>query len=252
MGETVGGTRPDAGTPPALPTVAEVVRRVDLATPFVSVVTSSTGPTVRLEDVAAHVAAGSDPFAPWRAELHRRQEAAAGRPVPPHVPAAFVLQWWCEVVATPLAGAAATGPWVLSPAPTAPAAPVADGRSTAAAGLGFELAPALHPARVVVEAERWEVRPEPDRERREAVARELYVEIASPVVAAFAPEVRMGSRQRWGVVHDTWVTAWRRAAGAQGEDVGREPWRRSCCFVFLLPGAHECAACPRRQPPRGR
>jgi hypothetical protein len=246
VGGTVDGTRPDAGTPPAVPTVAEVVRRVDGATPFVSVVTSSPGPTVRLDEVAAHVAAGSDPFAPWRGELNRRQEASAGRPVPPHVPAAFVLQWWCEVVATPLAGAVATGPWVLSPAP------VAAGRETASVGLGFELAPALHPARVVVDADRWEVRPEPDRAHREAVARELYVEIASPVVAAFAPEVRMGSRQRWGVLHDTWGTAVRRAVGAAGGQVGPEPWRRSCCFVYLLPGAHECAACPRRQPPRGR
>ena len=45
-----------------------------------------------------------------------------------HVPAAFVLQWWCEVVATPIAYAAELGPWVLVPDP---------------GGLGFELAPGL-------------------------------------------------------------------------------------------------------------
>ena len=43
--------------------------------------------------------------------------------------AAFVLQWWCEVVATPLAYAAELASVVLDPSPT---------------GLGFELAPGLY------------------------------------------------------------------------------------------------------------
>ena len=65
------------------------------------------------------------------------------------------------------------------------------------------------------------------------------------IVTAYAPDVRMGSRQRWGVVEDMWDTAVRLARGAAGESVGAEPTRVSCCFIYAIPGMRECAACPR-------
>ena len=61
----------------------------------------------------------------------------------------------------------------------------------------------------------------------------------------FAPDVVMGSRQRWGVVDDVWRTAVRLADGAAGVAVGPAPQRTSCCFIYVLPGMRECASCPR-------
>ena len=172
-------------------------------------------------------------WGPWRVALRDQQQRTNGVSVPLHVPAAFVLQWWCEVVATPIAYAAELGPWVLDPDP---------------AGLGLELAPALYPSRIVVSPERTRLRVEPSAAKRAGAARAAYDALAADVVAGFAPEVRMGSRQRWGVVDDMWRTAVRQAVGAAGRTVDPEPVRTSCCFIYVLPGMHECASCPRGGP----
>ena len=60
-------------------------------------------------------------------------------PVPPHVPAAFVLQWWCEVAATPLAYAVRLGEGVVVPDP---------------GGSVSSSRPGLHPHRIVVDPDR--------------------------------------------------------------------------------------------------
>ncbi|MGW5242081.1 (2Fe-2S)-binding protein [Monashia sp. NPDC004114] len=213
--------------------VEYVVRQVDRALPFTTMTIGSSAATVWCDDVVAHVRAGADPLAPWRVALRIQLEQRHAAPVAPHIPAAFVLQWWCEVVATPLAYAAELGPWLLAPAP---------------GGLGFELAPGLYPHRIVVDPDRAAVVTDPETERRRERARTAYGDLVSPVVAAFAPEVKMSSRQRWGVVDDMWSAAARLARGAAGESVGSEPRRVSCCFIFALPGMRECAACPRRAP----
>ncbi len=83
-----------------------------------------------------HVRAGADPLEPWRAALGTQMGQRHGVPAPAHVPAAFVLQWVCEIAATPIAYAASLGPWLLVPS---------------SAGLGFELAPGLSPHRLVVD-----------------------------------------------------------------------------------------------------
>ena len=210
--------------------VEDVVRLVDRALPFTTVTATASAATVWCDDVAAHVRAGTDPLAPWRDALRGQLEQRHATPVPPHIPAAFVLQWWCEVVATPLAYAAELGPWLLAPAPR---------------GLGFELAPGLYPHRIVVDAGRTRLGTDHETARRRARARAAYGDLVSEVVAAFAPEVKMSSRQRWGIVDDMWSTAARLARGAAGEAVGTEPRRVSCCFIFALPGMRECAACPR-------
>ncbi|XVX20963.1 (2Fe-2S)-binding protein [Actinomycetota bacterium] len=56
----------------------------------------------------------------------------------------------------------------------------------------------------------------------------------------------MSSRQRTGMVSDMWARAWESAtAQAQGRGPVPQP-RRSCCFIFALPGCEECAGCPRQ------
>ena len=113
-------------------------------------------------DVTSRARAGGDPLAPWRAALRSQQERLHGVPVPPHVPAAFVLQWWCEVAATPLAYAVRLGEGVVVPDP---------------GGLGFELAAGLHPHRIVVDPDRLSVerrsggRPESAGRRRREPSR---------------------------------------------------------------------------------
>ena len=221
-----------AGSLPASDIVS-VVGRVDAASPFVEIATTGGSATTWLSDVAVHLDAGGDPLGPWRVALRQQQQRTNAVTVPAHVPAAFVLQWWCEVVATPIAYAAELGPWVLVPEP---------------AGLGFELAPALHPTRIVVAPERTSLWLERSEATRARAARTAYDTLVADLVTHYAPEVRMGSRQRWGVVDDMWKAAVRRGAGAAGKTVGPEPVRTSCCFIFVLPGMRECASCPRGGP----
>ena len=227
----------DAGARLGEDAVRHVVGVVDRALPFTTLTCESSPATVWCGDVVAHVRARTDPLGPWRTALLAQMEQRHGVRVPRHVPAAFVLQWWCEVVATPIAYAAVLGPWVLVPT---------------GAGLGFELAAGLNPHRVVVEPTGVELTVEADPGRRLERGHTAYLGLVSEVVAPYAPDVRMGSRQRWGVVEDMWDTAVRLARGAAGESVGAEPTRVSCCFIYALPGMRECASCPRSRRGGGR
>jgi ferric iron reductase protein FhuF len=47
------------------------------------------------------------------------------------------------------------------------------------------------------------------------------------------------------MVDDVWAMALHRAQQAVGERPGRPPQRQSCCFIYALPGTHECTGCPR-------
>jgi len=210
--------------------VRAVVGLVDRALPFTTATCEASPATVWWRDVLTHVRAGTDPLEPWRVALRSQMGQRHGVPAPAHVPAAFVLQWVCEIAATPIAYAASLGPWLLLPSP---------------AGLGFELAPGLSPHRLVVDPEATSLDVDEDATRRLERGHTAYLALVSEVVTAYAPDVRMGSRQRWGVVEDMWRTAVRLARGAAGETVGPEPTRVSCCFIYALPGMRECAACPR-------
>ncbi|GAA2503024.1 (2Fe-2S)-binding protein [Terrabacter carboxydivorans] len=210
--------------------VVDVVAVVDRALPFTTLTCEPSAATVWWRDVQQHVRAGADPLEPWRSALRTQMGQRHESLVPAHVPAAFVLQWACEVAATPIAYAATLGPWLLVPSP---------------AGLGLELAPGLNPFRIVVDPASTSLQVDEDPARRLRRAHAAYLELVSEVVTAYAPDVRMGSRQRWGVVGDMWRTALRLASGAAGESVGPEPARESCCFIYALPGMRECAACPR-------
>jgi ferric iron reductase protein FhuF len=56
------------------------------------------------------------------------------------------------------------------------------------------------------------------------------------VAAAYPAIAKLGSATRAGLVTDMW-----RQAVARGRAVERE----SCCFLYVMPGCHECAGCPR-------
>jgi hypothetical protein len=202
----------------------EVVHLVDRALPHVTVSTEASGAVTWVADVIAHAAAGADPLAPWRRALAARQ----GSEDKPHVAAAFVLQWWCEVVATPLAYAAELASVLIDPSPT---------------GLGLELAPGLYPSRIVLRPGHVLVKGAATREAALEASSAAYGQLVSAVVRDYAPDVKMSSRQRWGVVSDMWAIAVRNATGAAGRYA--EPARRtSCCFIVALPGMQACAACP--------
>lgn len=203
----------------------EVVRLVDRALPHVTVSTEATGGVTWVADVNAHAAVGADPLAPWRQALATQQ----GSEHKPHVAAAFVLQWWCEVVATPLAYAAELASVVLDASPT---------------GLGFELAPGLYPSRIVLSPGHVLVKPADSREAALEASSAAYGQLVKTVVRDYAPDVKMSSRQRWGVVTDVWATAVRSATGAAGRPVEPAARRTSCCFIVALPGMQACAACP--------
>ena len=215
-----------------------LLARIDRALPFTSVVTTGSEATVWCADVLSRARAGGDPLRPWRDALAAQQERMHGVPVPPHVPAAFVLQWWCEVVATPLAYAVRLWQGVVVPD---------------AGGLGFELAPGLHPHRIVVDPDRLTllspVVQDEDATAAPAeagaaleLARTAYHGLVEDVVRGFAPEVVMGSRQRWGVVEDAgrrprgWPTA--RPGSPSGP-------RRNGCRAASSTCCPGCASAPR-------
>lgn len=210
--------------------VEAIVRRLDAALPFTQVTTQPPPGTSSVQAIVQ--ASRSDPLAAWREEFRGVLEARHRVPVRAHVPAAFVLQWWCEVAAIPIAYAAELGPWLLA----------------GPSGLGFTLAPGLYPDHLVLGPD-LSLEVVAAHDERIERARAAYRRVVDDVVGHFAPDVKMSSRQRWGVVEDTWRTAHRRAGHAAGRQTGPELWRTSCCFIYALPEMRACASCPRRRRP---
>lgn len=212
--------------------IVVLVQLLDRALPHLRVRATGGDTTLWCADVLAHVHAGDpDPLAPWRRALEEQQ----GSHGVPHVAAAFVLQWWCEAVAVPMAYAAELASVVL----------VTEGGRPR---LGLELAPGLYPETIVLDPDRVGVETHPNgRGAALEAGSAAYRRVVEDVVRDFAPDVKMGSRQRWGVVSDVWRTAAHRAAGAAGRVTGPDPRRVSCCFIYALPGMNECSVCPRRR-----
>lgn len=177
---------------------------------------------------------GRDPTAGWRRALAEATEAQYARPAPPAMVAAFVLQWCLQVPADAAWVAAGRGWGVVDPA---------------AGGLSFSLAPGYpYPVRArlrlpttanstpsdVVDDGAGPT----DLERSHAA----YLDAGRRFAEAYEPGVRLGPYQRRAMVDDVW-------AMAEGEALGqRPPPRASCCFIYVLPGVHECAGCPRLRP----
>ena len=158
----------------------------------------------------------------WRARLSlttARQHAAV---VPQSMPAAFVLQWTLEAAAEAGVYAARHHPWVVHPFEAA---------------LSFALQPSqLYP--VAAQFERPRVTSAALDDRLDA-ARAAYRADALARALGYHSPVKLGEHTRRARVDDVWAMTLARASGQ------RPPRRASCCFIYVLPGVHECSGCPR-------
>ncbi|GAB48581.1 (2Fe-2S)-binding protein [Mobilicoccus pelagius] len=175
--------------------------------------------------------AGEDPTASWREDVGRAQERRYRSAAPPTVGAAFVMQWYLQVVAVPAAFAAVLRDWVPDVSPEAlrfdlddvERYPVAESLG----GSGIHRVP--HPQMRLVEA------------------RKAYESHAMRFADSYSPGVKMGSRQRYGLVRDTWAASLDTARTSVLGEPSRLGLRESCCFLFALPGAITCSRCPRQR-----
>ena len=151
-------------------------------------------------------------------------------PSPPQVASAFVLQHLLSIPAQIAAFAAVSGPWT------------AELGTLEESPLSCELAPGLYPQRLGFVS----VTPtDGELDARLIGARSAYRTLGRDIANAYDGGVRMSSLQRLGMVDDLWEMAAREARGAIGVGLGPAVERSSCCFIFALPGCHECAGCPR-------
>lgn len=143
---------------------------------------------------------------------------------PKGMPAAFVLQYQLNSLATVIATAAMRSTWVLDADP---------------ALWSFGLDPTfLYPVTVQIRPGRS--RRVADDVERQDEAWEGYRETATAIATDLPTPERMSSRQRLGMVEDMWEQALARLIGSG------PPPRRSCCLMYALPGLEACAGCPRR------
>ena len=181
----------------------------------------------RWDDLLEEQASGRDPTAPWREALAASTARQYGRPAPVAMPAAFVLQWALEVPAAVGAYAAVLAPW---------------DPNLSAASLSFDLTPQLYPGHIQLRGARPATT---SGGARLAAVRAAYESLARPFAATYDPGVRLGPHQRQAMVDDVWAMALHRARQSVLERPVAPPDRGSCCFIYALPGTHECAGCPR-------
>jgi len=170
----------------------------------------------------------------WREHLTEINTRMYAVPSPPQVASAFVLQHLLSIPAQISTFAAVTGPWFV------PLGNLAD------SPLSCDLAPGLHPQRLgflSVESAG------PDLRDRIEGANAAYRVLGHEMAHAYDGGLKMSTRQRLGMVDDLWQMALREARGAAGQGLGPAVERQSCCFIYALPGCHECAGCPRLSPP---
>ena len=140
------------------------------------------------------------------------------------MPSAFVLQWTLEAAAETGVHAARHDSVVVHPFE---------------AGLTFELQPSqLYPVAAQYVGAWAAATTAPLAERLEA-ARAAYRQDAVELALGYHSPVKLGEHTRRAMVDDVWAMALARASGQ------RPPERRSCCFIYVLPGVHECSGCPR-------
>lgn len=172
---------------------------------------------------------GQDPTARWRSDVTAVQEYRYRVDVPPTVATAFVLGWYLQVVAIPLAYAAVLRPWLPDASPEA---------------LRFELDEFEHYP-VAVSLRPGDIESVAHPQIRLRRAREKYEEHAMRFATAYSPGVKMSSRQRFGMVRDTWAACLDQARMSVTETPSRLGIRESCCFIYVLPGVQTCRRCPR-------
>lgn len=162
-------------------------------------------------------------IAPDWIERYERLTIAQSGVAPPGMPAAFVLQYLLDPLATVVATAAMRTPFALSAQP----------------GLWSLALDPVYAYPVAVQVRAGGHRRVADDLERHELARESYRVTATTLATGLPSPTRMSSRQRLGMVEDMWEQAVART-------VGRTPPRRlSCCLMYALPGCAPCAGCPR-------
>jgi hypothetical protein len=170
----------------------------------------------------------------WQAELTTHNSSLYAVPSPPQVAAAFVLQHLLSIPAQLSAFAALSGPWAV------------DLGTLDDARISCDLAPGRYPQRLGFLSVRAAAL---DLETRVDGARTAYSALGQTIAEGYASPVKMSSQQRLGMVDDLWEMALSEARAAVGGHVAPAVERRSCCFIYALPGCHECAGCPRTPAP---
>lgn len=166
----------------------------------------------------------------WQDALTASHSRLYAVPSPPQVAAAFVLQHLLSIPAQLSAFAALSGPWRI------------DLGTLEDASISCDLAPGLYPHRLGFLSVKAAA---PEVEERIAGARTAYRDLATEIAHGYPSPVKISSQQRLGMVEDLWEMALREARASVEGLVAPAVERRSCCFIYALPGAHECAGCPR-------
>ncbi|MDO5628269.1 MAG: (2Fe-2S)-binding protein [Mobilicoccus sp.] len=183
------------------------------------------------ESIVTEQESGGDPTAWWREAVGRAQGRRYTTTAPPQVAAAFVLGWYLQVVAVPLAFAAVLRDWLPDASPAALRFDLDDREFyPVAQSLGGDTVQRVAQPQVRVGA-----------------AREAYEAHALRFADSYRPGVKMSSRQRYGLVRDTWAASLDQARTTVRGEPSRLGLRESCCFLFALPGAITCARCPRQR-----
>lgn len=211
--------------------LAQVCRRASRTSGSLSVVLSDAaapGPTELVcADVLADQRAGGDPTAAWRAACAIEVERQTGATPPVALAPTFVLQWYLGALASATAHLTAAQDRLLPPRPESMTITLS--------------APGGYPVGVAVPVGAFE---ELALGRRERLARagSAYRAHARAFVDSYRPGVKLSSRHRIGSMTD----AWDAALATVDDPIPPPAWRESCCYIYAIPGAHECARCPRR------
>lgn len=171
---------------------------------------------------------GEDPTAGWRGLVATGVHTSSGVTVAPAMPAAFVLQWSLEVAAEAGLYAALRLRGIHDPT---------------SSGLTFAVEPVQgYPTRAHFREVLPLVRADagPGGADLLSANHSTYRRAAVAFAESYQPGVNLGRQQRLEMVRDIWAAAVARREGRP------PPARGSCCYIYVLPGAHACAGCPRR------
>jgi len=183
------------------------------------------------EQILTEQESGGDPTAWWRESVGKAQERRYHEAPPPQVGAAFVLGWYLQVVAIPVAFAAVMRDWLPDSSPSA---------------LRFDLDDhEFYPMAESIGGENVTRVPHP--QLRLIKAREAYEAHAMRFADSYDAGVKMSSKQRYGLVRDTWAASLDAARTSFLGEPSRLELRESCCFIYALPHAITCARCPRNR-----
>lgn len=199
-----------------------LVRVVQPHLPWQVVAADENSPDLSLVWVEMLAPGDADPTSHWRSAFTVATERYYRSPPPPAMPAAFVLQWCLELPATLGVTAALLGPWSLDPRTL---------------GLSFSVEPAAAYPTTLQLRSAGDLLADPGQ--RLETARQAYLDAGRELAEGYRPGINLGRHQRLAMVDDLWemaVAKLRRRPPVE---------RASCCYLYAVPGTHECAGCPR-------